>query len=362
MDPLLLPFLRSTDGPEREELLADLLLVHAAPIVRYTLWQRLKFHLSPAGVNPHNPDAEDLYQDVMAKIAGRLSFIRARPEERAIEDFRAYVSGVAINACHDYRRERAPRRTHLRDHLQDTLERHRDFEVWRTGEGLRLCGFTTRGGNRGCAPAQSLYPLTENPELLTGKFPRTDVRSVPLARLAAAVLEWAGGPVELEELVDLLAKVLRVDDRTDRPLAVEASYPNQEDPSARPDGPLERCEAFARIWEEIKRLPPREREAVCLLANDERGDDLIGALIDAGVASFYDLAEALNFPFERVIKLWWRMPLTREGLAAELGTTREKLNLRYHRGLKRLRERMTRAPEKNKKRTDAIAGLVSRLL
>jgi hypothetical protein len=117
--------------------------------------------------------------------------------------------------------------------------------------------------------------------LLTARFPRMEISAVPLTCLAVEVFEWAGGPVDLEDLVDLLALVLRVDDRTDRPLAREESGPSnfREDPSARPDGPLERREALARLWEEIKRLPPREREAVCLIAKDERGDDLLSGIV-----------------------------------------------------------------------------------
>src|SRR5205085_1795874 len=73
MDSVLLPFLRSTDEAEREQLLSDLILFEVAPLVRNTLRQRLGFYVSQLGANPQNHDAEDLYHDVMAKLIGLLN-------------------------------------------------------------------------------------------------------------------------------------------------------------------------------------------------------------------------------------------------------------------------------------------------
>ena len=70
MDSILLAWLQSTDEAERERLLAELILVHATPLIKHMLWLKLGFHLGKDGENSNNPDAEDLYHDVVAKLVG----------------------------------------------------------------------------------------------------------------------------------------------------------------------------------------------------------------------------------------------------------------------------------------------------
>ncbi len=67
MDQLLLPYLQASDESERQQRLDELLLVHAVPLVRQALRQKLGFYVDQSGINPHNQDAEDLYQEIMTK-------------------------------------------------------------------------------------------------------------------------------------------------------------------------------------------------------------------------------------------------------------------------------------------------------
>ena len=76
MDQLLLPYLQATDESERQQLLDELLLVHAAPVVRQALRRRPGFYVDERGTNPHNQDAEDLFQEIMAKIVQALHDLR----------------------------------------------------------------------------------------------------------------------------------------------------------------------------------------------------------------------------------------------------------------------------------------------
>src|SRR5579883_2976083 len=141
MDSALLPFLRSTDQAEREQLLSDLILLTAAPVIRRVLRQRLGFYVNQFGVNPHNLDAEDLYHVIVTKLLAALNDSRLRNEQIAIKSFRHYVSGLAVNACHDYLRAKSPARNRLKNNLRDIFERHRDFALWRADGNRTLCGF-----------------------------------------------------------------------------------------------------------------------------------------------------------------------------------------------------------------------------
>jgi DNA-directed RNA polymerase specialized sigma24 family protein len=75
--------LQSTDEAEREHLLAELLLVRATPLIKHTLWLRLGFRLGKDGENSNNPDAEDIYHEVIAKLVQRLNTLRMEREPSA---------------------------------------------------------------------------------------------------------------------------------------------------------------------------------------------------------------------------------------------------------------------------------------
>ena len=135
MDLLLLSYLHSPLESERERLLSELMLVRAAPVIRHTLRLRLNFYVDHTGASPNNPEAEDLYHDIIAKLIERLNEAKGDPERQEIRDFRQYVARVAVNACNDYLRGRSPARSRLKNNLRDLLDRHPDFLLWR---GARL--------------------------------------------------------------------------------------------------------------------------------------------------------------------------------------------------------------------------------
>src|SRR5215813_11566148 len=98
MDQLLLPYVGATNDIERQRRLEELLLLNAAPIVRLTLRRRLGFYVDQRGSNPHNQDAEDLYQEIMAKVVQSL---RDGATATSIDNFQQYVGRIASNACND---------------------------------------------------------------------------------------------------------------------------------------------------------------------------------------------------------------------------------------------------------------------
>src|SRR5438105_15740442 len=138
MDILLLPYLKASDESERQHHLDELLIVYAGPVVRRTLRQRLGFHLSQLGVNPYNPDAEDLYHEIIAKVIEVLTASPTSPRTE-IEDFEKYVGRIAINACLDCIRTRSPARTRLKYSLREILSRKSEFTLWKSDEEF-LCG------------------------------------------------------------------------------------------------------------------------------------------------------------------------------------------------------------------------------
>src|SRR6266542_6714542 len=141
MDQLLLPYLQASDESERQERLDDLLLLHGAPVIRNTLRLKLGFYVDQSGASAYNPDAEDLYQEIMAKIIQALNDLERKSKSSEIERFRDYVFRVASNACVTFLRAKSPARRRLKDNVRVVLIRHPDLAIWKT-EGEFLCGFT----------------------------------------------------------------------------------------------------------------------------------------------------------------------------------------------------------------------------
>src|SRR6266436_1231102 len=65
-----------------------ILLFRAAPEIRFTLRQRLGVHVGQQGVNPHNHDAEDLYQEIMTRTVQILRDLST--SQLQIKNFKQY--------------------------------------------------------------------------------------------------------------------------------------------------------------------------------------------------------------------------------------------------------------------------------
>ncbi len=88
MDQLLLPYLQASDESKRKVRLNELLLLHAAPVIRNKLRLKLGFYVDHSGASAYNPDAEDLYQEIMTKIVQALNDLRRESKGSEIERFR----------------------------------------------------------------------------------------------------------------------------------------------------------------------------------------------------------------------------------------------------------------------------------
>src|SRR3954467_14459347 len=111
MDNLLIPYLSANSEAEARHHLDDLLTLHAAQTIRQILRRRLGFYVSSTGVNEHNQDAEDLYQEAMTKIVQVLHDLKASTNKTDIENFEHYVARIASNTCIDFLRAKSPART-----------------------------------------------------------------------------------------------------------------------------------------------------------------------------------------------------------------------------------------------------------
>jgi len=127
----------------------------------------------------------------------------------------------------------------------------------------------------------------------------------------------------------------------------ERSGPREDDgdpllrlPDPAPDAALafERRTYLGRLWEEIRRLPPRQAAALLLNLRDGQGRNAAALLPLTGIATLREMAAAMALTAETLAGLWGRLPLDDAAIAGLLGATRQQvINLR-----KSARERLAR--------------------
>jgi DNA-directed RNA polymerase specialized sigma24 family protein len=325
-DELLLPFLRSADEAEGERRLALLIEEHAAPVVRGVVKSKLRVSLSRGDGREENQDALDVASDIYADLVAELNTLKSSSDGRAIANFRSYVAGVAYNACYRHLRRKYPRRHSLKTRLRYLLTHHAGFALWESDEHTHLCGLAAWRGRSAQTYAAAFDLAARARERLAG----ADAQRAQLAELLPAFFEAAGGPVELDELVNAVAEVQGVSEQTARE---ESDAPDSREQLA--DGragvgeELEQRLYVARLWGEICELPVNQRAALLLNLRDSQGRDLIALLPYTGVAGVRQIAEALGIPAAEFAALWNELPLEDASIAARLGVTRQQvINLR----------------------------------
>jgi RNA polymerase sigma factor (sigma-70 family) len=344
MDSILWSLLDSTGQAERGRVLGEIILIHAVPQVRKVLQLKLGFHVSQSGINPHNPDAEDIFQEIATKLVQRLIKLLSDPNRNTIENFRQFVTAVATNACHDYLRTKSPERARLKKNLRDLLHRHPSFKTWEHGNSSILCGFIAWEGQPiSSASSELLKQFRECPGLFVKSIlgdarPR---RPTP-AKIVAEILKWLDGPIELDTLVEVFAEVTGVNIQQSISIEPNDDYWNRQplDKTNRSDRRIETREKLIQIWNEIKLLPPNQRYALSLGMVDEDGENILDLLIREEIVTFAQLASDLGMPLNALMDLWKQIPMDSSTMADYLGATRRQVNQWRFRALQSLKKRL----------------------
>lgn len=356
MDGGLLAYLETSEAPRREDLLERLVIDEAAPLVRQTIRYRLRFHLSEGGRSPSNPDAEDLYHDILARLVKTINRMAGEGGLLPIRDFRQYTVRVATNGCNDYLRRKYPGRTRLRDRVRDLLLRRGDLAIWKGEESGMLCGLAAwREAPQRPDLLLRQQSLRAEPERFREeRLPHDGPRAPGLARIVEEVIEWMGGPVDLDCVVEVAAFVLGVREQQYEPWEQETEDGQQRMAAESVAGAariesgveeeLERemreRAALKRLWMIIETLPDRQRKVFFYGFATSSGEDLLTLLFQAGVATPSQVALTMEVPLERLMAVWRAMPLCTPDLAAFLGLDRQQVSKLRFRAIRTIEKRM----------------------
>lgn len=305
LDPILRPY-RDCDPRDAERLRDRLVREEALGVIRAVVGARFR---------SEREEVDDVCNDVVVQLLGRLRTLRDDDDAAPIVSFRNYVAMVAHRACDARLRERHPERHRLRNRIRYVLTHRNEFFLRDDGREWR-CGLT-----RDRERADATHRLPVESRTYDG------LHGAALIATLERCFRDAGGPVELEALVSLLAHGLD---------APRLELRDSENATAAI--PIEQQSSLRKLWAELVQLPRAQRVALLFNLRSEDGEEVLSLLPLTGIASLFDIAAALELEPRVLAELWNDLPLADARIAEMLGLTRQQvINLR-----KSARERLTR--------------------
>ncbi len=290
---------------------------HARPIVRRVVSSRLAGRWD---------DVDDVCSEAGLELLLHLRRVKARSAVRDIADFPAYVATVAANACNQYFRRRRPGRARLKKQIRFLVSEDPEFRFGTSADGCAWCDLAGR---------PTSVPETRDLDALEERIDADR----DLRRILARILEEAGGAVELESVVELVARIWRLPPDPTTPMTgvpLDGVAAEEKEPELS----IDRRRFTVRLWQEIRRLPREQRAALLLHLRDHRGNSVLFLFPVSGVASFAQIAATLEMGPDQLSGLWNELPADDHAIATLLGCTRQRvINLRMS-ARKRLANRM----------------------
>ena len=337
-DSLLLPFLLATNEREEEIVLSRLISEHVEPVVEKTIRYKLKFYFTGT---PGDVDIEEIFYETRLNLLKRIRSLKNGSEQTSVSNLQSYVAAATRHACDEYLRRKHPNRRQLKDKIRYHLSAHDDFALWETKQGW-VAGLASWPDET----ASVALPDRVN-ELTTSKIARQET----LEDLLLAIFNAVGEPIQIDCLTGVVAKLLKIEDRPNESLERDesadfASWPS--DLQASPHTLTEYHQQLEHVWNEISQLPRRQRVALLLNLRSPQRINIITLFPVTNVATFEQIAEALEMPVAEFEQVWSKLPLDDTSIGEMLGASRQQvINLRRN-----ARDRLMRRMQASERRPE----------
>jgi RNA polymerase sigma factor (sigma-70 family) len=330
IDILLEPLLAEASDEQVDQLLSQLITVHAEPVIKGVI--RFKLRLNSYR-ETQRAEADDIHQEVVLQLVAQLQRFRKLPSGHPISDVRGMVAVIAHRTCARWMRRQFPERHALKNRLHYLLTRQRGFALWQDRDGRLVAGFAVWREQD-----KNTLNLTELPPQIRAL--KSD-KPQQLAETLASLFNYLGGPIEFDELVGGLATIQGISDQPLESLTDDEGAA-LEPPSAEPDQAwrIEKRIFLQRLWEELQQLPVNQRAALLLNLKDASGFSCITLFPATGIATIRQLADALEIGAESFAEVWNDLPLEDTRIAELLGLTRQQVINARKSGRERLARRL----------------------
>jgi hypothetical protein len=246
---------------------------------------------------------------------------------------------IAHRTCARWLRRQFPERHALKNRLHYLLTRQRGFALW-DDDGKSVAGFELwQKENKPAKAARHLSDLESLPNHIRAL--KSD-KPHELAGTVGAILNYAGGPIDFDELVSAIAAIQGISDQPIESLAEDEDGGVLMSATSEPDQAwrMEKRMFLQRLWEELQQLPINQRAALLLNLKDPSGFGCITLFPATGVASVRQLAAALDISPESFAEVWNELPLEDAKIAELLGLTRQQVINARKSGRERLARRL----------------------
>jgi len=307
-------YLAATPPDEDPEQFIEVLLTDfAPPILNRVVRSRLGSLYTP-------DDASELSSEAMMELLSRLRALRGKGATSADLPFDGLAAGVAANTVHRFYARRFPERNRLRKQLRYVIETGGRFRLWLGANGASVCGLAHNREFDRLADAADI-------ERCLDRLRQGPVPAHPLAALVFEILRALKRPIDLSRLTAMAADFIGI--REPSPYVGDDEAPElPPDPAPSVAMRLELRQRLERLWQEVLLLSARHRGALLLSARAPNGAALV-LVVDLGIASFREVAAALEITVEELAELWNRLPIEDTEIASRLGLGRQQvINLR----------------------------------
>lgn len=321
LDPVLGPFLNAPPESAAEHDALRVLIDQVTPVIEGVIHGK-------AGAVVAAIEREELFSEAVLQVIRKLQEVKSVAPRQPITNFKGYAAVMAFHVVHAHFRRVHPERRRLRNRIRHVVRTSAPFALWQLPSGLFVCGRASWAGT--VSEEASEDDLDGIPPLSpTLSVTWNDAVGQPqITRALDHVFDHVGKPLELERLVEMVAKLFRL------PMTPTQSAPiptasERIDETASIESSLVYRSALLEVWREVDQLPPRQRIALLLGLRDENGSAITSLLILLRIATFDDLAAAVELSPEELTAIWDQLPLPDLAIAGRLGLTRQQvINLR----------------------------------
>lgn len=325
LDPILEPFLSAPQGSAAEQDTFRVLMDEVTPVIEGVMRRRV-------GVAAASGEREELFSEVILQLIRRLQQIKSAPAPHPIANLSAYAAVTAFHVVHAHVRRARPELHRLRNRIRHVVRTSTAFALWQLPAGQFVCGPASWAGTVSGECSES--ELGRIPPLwppLSAIW--SDAITRPqITRALDHIFGHVQKPVELERLVEAIAELFPL------PVTPLQAARSERIATTSIESSLVHRSALVEVWQEVGRLPPRQRIALLLGLRDETGSSLTSLLILLRIATFDELAVAVDLSPGELAAIWDQLPLPDSAIAERLDLSRQQvINLR-----KSARERLGR--------------------
>src|SRR5215471_11222959 len=331
-DELLFAYIRARDEVEARKKLSEL-ISNNDHIIRGTISGKLGVHCPASRQSHENDDYDDVYADTLLRLIDRLHSLRGGREELPIRNFSSYLAAIARNSCEEFLRRKYPQRHRLKKRLRYVLTHSAGLSLWRESDGEWTCGHDswkpsldslhTSGGSgflTGISDEVATSKRRGGLQIAGGASSTAELR-----RVLDSIFKTVNKPIGLDDLVGMVGEALGIGDGQHL-AAVETTV---ADPRVDTTSELILSNRVKALWDEICRLPLRQRIALLFNLRDTRGRSAIGLFPLLNVASMEKIATVLEMPTCELASIWNQLPMEDMAISQRLGITRQQvINLR----------------------------------